>query len=109
MDTFVNIQCLPTMTLPSIFGGSLPKAGKQPIFLSFRASTVFIVAVCCVAAFTDIFLYSLVSHIPQHIDSHELIKNFQVVPVIPFALSSRAGVKQEEGDWLAGKVRNIAG
>lgn len=54
-------------------------ATKPPIFLTFRSSSTFILSTICIAVFTDIFLYSV------------------IVPVIPFALTIRAGVPPENG------------
>jgi hypothetical protein len=34
---------------------------KAPLLLAFRSSRGFIVTACCVAVFTDLFLYSIVS------------------------------------------------
>jgi MFS family permease len=56
------------------------KAGNSeaPLFLNIRSSNAFIITTISIAIFTDIFLYSL------------------VVPVLPFALTGRAGVKEED-------------
>ncbi|KUJ16200.1 MFS transporter-like protein [Mollisia scopiformis] len=51
---------------------------NAPSFLKLRSSNSFIVATIVIAVFTDIFLYSL------------------VVPVLPFALTVRAGVKEQD-------------
>jgi len=51
---------------------------KAPFLLNIRSSNTFITATITIAVFTDIFLYSL------------------VVPVLPFALTVRAGVKEED-------------
>jgi MFS family permease len=51
---------------------------QTPIFLNVRSSNVFIITTVSTAIFTDIFLYSL------------------VVPVLPFALTGRAGVKEDD-------------
>jgi MFS family permease len=51
---------------------------KAPPFLNLRSSNAFIITTISIAIFTDIFLYSL------------------VVPVLPFALTGRAGVKEED-------------
>ncbi|RDL38980.1 MFS transporter-like protein [Venustampulla echinocandica] len=50
----------------------------SPYLLSVRSSKTFILTTICVAVFTDIFLYGI------------------IVPVIPFALSARAGVPQSD-------------
>jgi hypothetical protein len=34
---------------------------KAPLLLAFRSSKGFIVTACCIAIFTDLFLYSIVS------------------------------------------------
>nr|POF05916.1 putative mfs-type transporter c18.02 [Quercus suber] len=47
---------------------------KPPVLLKFRSSTTFIVSTVAIAIFTDIFVYSV------------------IVPVLPFALTVRAGV-----------------
>ncbi|GAM90798.1 hypothetical protein ANO11243_088430 [Dothideomycetidae sp. 11243] len=51
---------------------------KAPAFLAFRSSKIFIVGSIAAAVFTDLFLYGL------------------VVPVLPFALSSKAHVHEHE-------------
>lgn len=50
---------------------------KPPHFLAFRSSSTFILATVCIAIFTDILLYGI------------------IVPVIPFALTSRVGVDED--------------
>ncbi|CZR63450.1 related to vesicular amine transporter [Phialocephala subalpina] len=60
-----------------IYGTRIGNA-DAPAILTFRSSNSFIVATIAIAVFTDIFLYSL------------------VVPVLPFALTIRAGVKEED-------------
>lgn len=50
---------------------------RPPRFLAFRSSSPFILATVCIAIFTDILLYGI------------------VVPVIPFALTSRVGVPED--------------
>ncbi|KAI0528258.1 MFS transporter-like protein [Xylaria bambusicola] len=52
--------------------------GKPPRFLAFRSSTFLIVATVNLAIFTDIFFYAL------------------IVPVLPFALSTQAGVAEDD-------------
>lgn len=49
---------------------------RPPRFLAFRSSNTFILSAVCIAIFTDIFLYGI------------------IVPVIPFALTSRVGVDE---------------
>jgi len=51
---------------------------NPPYFLAFRSSTAFIVGTVCLAVFSDILLYGL------------------IVPVIPYALTERAGVPEED-------------
>ena len=51
---------------------------SPPPLLRYRSSTPFILTTICIAVFTDIFLYGI------------------VVPVIPFALTRRAGVANED-------------
>ncbi|KAI9742196.1 MAG: hypothetical protein M1818_004096 [Claussenomyces sp. TS43310] len=53
-------------------------ATRPPRFLAQRSSNVFIITTVCLAVFTDIFLYSI------------------IVPVLPFALKRRAGVRADE-------------
>lgn len=50
---------------------------RPPHFLAFRSSSTFILATVCIAIFTDILLYAI------------------IVPVIPFALTSRVGVDED--------------
>ncbi|CAK7245931.1 MAG: hypothetical protein STHCBS139747_007536 [Sporothrix thermara] len=58
---------------------SAPIAPSPPPFLlQYRSSTFFIVGTICVAIFTDIFLYGL------------------IVPVMPYALTSRAGIAHDD-------------
>lgn len=55
-----------------------------PIFLEFRSSKAFIVSTVAAAVFTDIFLYGI------------------VVPVLPFALTSRAGIEADDVQtWIS--------
>jgi MFS family permease len=55
-----------------------------PYLLKFRSSKLFILSTICVAVFTDIFLYGI------------------VVPVLPFALSERAGVSESSvQSWIS--------
>ncbi|KAG9229558.1 hypothetical protein BJ875DRAFT_341633, partial [Amylocarpus encephaloides] len=49
-----------------------------PYLLEIRSSKVFIIFTVAVAVFTDIFLYGI------------------IVPVIPFALSERSGVAEDQ-------------
>jgi MFS family permease len=64
-----------------------------PCLLELRSSKLFIIFTITVAVFTDIFLYGIIVRTkPQLKDL--AIKNFQV-PVIPFALSNRAGVAED--------------
>lgn len=49
---------------------------KPPLLLAFRSSKTFIAATVCLATFTDILLYGI------------------IVPVMPYALSSRVGVPE---------------
>lgn len=57
---------------------------NPPIFLEFRSSKAFIVATVTAATFVDIFLYGI------------------VVPVLPFALTSRAGIDPGEVQtWIS--------
>ncbi|TVY75626.1 putative MFS-type transporter [Lachnellula suecica] len=60
-----------------IYGVRLENA-KAPLLLAFRSSNALIIATIAIAVFTDIFLYSL------------------VVPVLPFALTIRAGVEAKD-------------
>jgi len=49
-----------------------------PMFLKFRSSEIFILSTIVIAVFTDMFLYAM------------------VVPILPFALVDRAGVKEQD-------------
>ncbi|KAG4443199.1 hypothetical protein IFR05_001341 [Cadophora sp. M221] len=60
-----------------VYGTRVGSAGPPP-FLKIRSSKTFITCTVAIAVFTDIFLYSV------------------VVPVLPFALTVRAGVKEED-------------
>ncbi|KKY31468.1 putative mfs transporter [Diaporthe ampelina] len=50
---------------------------RPPHFLAFRSSSTFILVAVCIAIFTDILLYGI------------------IVPVIPFALTSRVGIDDD--------------
>ena len=57
---------------------------SPPYLLEFRSSKLFILSTICIAVFTDIFLYGI------------------IVPVLPFALSERAGVPESSVQhWIA--------
>ena len=57
---------------------------SPPILLSIRSSYWFILSTICIAVFTDVFLYGL------------------IVPVLPFALTERAGVPAEDVQhWIS--------
>ncbi|CAK7271657.1 hypothetical protein SEPCBS119000_004718 [Sporothrix epigloea] len=51
---------------------------QPPLLLRYRSSTFFIVSTVCLSIFTDIFLYGL------------------IIPVMPFALTARAGIPHDE-------------
>lgn len=71
-------------TLPKMFTWLNGTATSPPIFLSLRSSKWFIVLTISLATFTDIFLYGL------------------IVPVLPFALTSRAGIPESEVQtWIS--------
>ncbi|KAF4626870.1 hypothetical protein G7Y89_g11285 [Cudoniella acicularis] len=59
-------------------GHRVDAATSPPYLLHIRSSKAFILSTICVAVFTDIFLYGI------------------IVPVIPFALSARAGVAESD-------------
>jgi hypothetical protein len=57
-------------------GERVDSTSAPPYLLKVRSSKWFILSTICVAVFTDIFLYGI------------------IVPVLPFALSLRAGVPE---------------
>ncbi|CAK7202579.1 hypothetical protein SEUCBS139899_005303 [Sporothrix eucalyptigena] len=59
-------------------GSAADAPSSPPFLLKYRSSTLFIVGTICVAIFTDIFLYGL------------------IVPVMPYALTSRAGIPHDD-------------
>jgi MFS family permease len=59
-----------------ILGKRRSATSSPPYLLEIRSSKAFILTTICLAVFTDIFLYGI------------------IVPVIPYALLSRAGVPQ---------------
>lgn len=61
-----------------ISGKRTSKTSPPPFLLKTRSSNAFILSAICIAVFTDVFLYGI------------------IVPVIPFALSSRAGIPDNE-------------
>lgn len=56
--------------------------GKPPILLKARSSKFYIVTTVALSVFTDLFLYGV------------------IVPVVPFALYSRAGVAEAESTFF---------
>lgn len=66
------------LCLPAFVTGN---SDKEPAFLKFRCSKMFIVCTISLSVFTDIFLYAV------------------VVPVLPFALHDRAGVSQDQTQY----------
>jgi MFS family permease len=73
------------MQFPSFFSGQRRHANSPPPFLlHVRSSKLFILTAVCFAVFTDVFLYAI------------------IVPVVPFALSSRAGVAEKDiQSWVS--------
>lgn len=59
-------------------GERVDASAPPPYLLRIRSSKLFILTTICIAVFTDIFLYGI------------------IVPVIPFALSARAGVAESD-------------
>ncbi|KAI9643973.1 hypothetical protein NHQ30_007324 [Ciborinia camelliae] len=67
-----------------ISGRRVDPSSPPPYFLRLRSSKPFILSTVCVAVFTDIFLYGI------------------IVPVVPFSLSSRAGVPESSvQSWVS--------
>jgi MFS family permease len=65
-------------------GARVDASSPPPYLLKIRSSKTFILTTICIAVFTDIFLYGI------------------IVPVIPFALSSRAGVAESSvQSWVS--------
>ncbi|CAG9944588.1 unnamed protein product [Clonostachys rosea f. rosea IK726] len=63
---------------------SLLRSEKRPVFLELRSSAGLIVTTASFATFTDVFLYAV------------------IVPVLPFSLSSRAGVAEDQVQyWIS--------
>jgi MFS family permease len=71
--------------LKNFFNGErVDSTSPPPYLLHVRSSKYFILATICIAVFTDIFLYGI------------------IVPVLPFALSLRAGVPESSvQSWIA--------
>ncbi|KAH6683125.1 MFS transporter-like protein [Halenospora varia] len=74
------MSCMGRLTRLQEFlaGKRLHDTSPPPYLLHVRSSKFFILFTICLAVFTDIFLYGI------------------IVPVIPFALSSRAGVQESD-------------
>jgi len=62
-----------------------------PRFLKYRSSKSFIIATICIAVFSDIFLYGV------------------IVPVIPFALTSRTGTPESESQSYVSILLSVYG
>ncbi|KFZ11517.1 hypothetical protein V501_04726 [Pseudogymnoascus sp. VKM F-4519 (FW-2642)] len=59
-------------------------SSPPPHFLAFRSSKLFIILTLCAAVFSDMFLYGV------------------IVPVVPFALTARAGVPEGDAQhWVS--------
>ncbi len=61
-----------------ILGRRKNASSPPPHFLRFRSSKIFISSAICIAIFSDLFLYGV------------------IVPVVPFSISERAGVPENE-------------
>ncbi|KAF2721364.1 MFS general substrate transporter [Polychaeton citri CBS 116435] len=69
---------------PASPSSASPPSTKPPVLLPLRSSRTFIIITVATAVFTDIFAYGI------------------VVPVLPFALTSRAGVEPSEvQNWVS--------
>ncbi|KAF7947080.1 uncharacterized protein EAE97_004329 [Botrytis byssoidea] len=67
-----------------ISGRRVDPSSPPPHLLKFRSSKLFILTTICVAVFTDIFLYGI------------------IVPVVPFSLTTRAGVHESSvQSWIS--------
>ena len=65
-------------------GARVDPTSPPPYLLEIRSSKLFILSTICIAVFTDIFLYGI------------------IVPVLPFALSTRAGVPESSvQSWIS--------
>ncbi|OBT47260.1 hypothetical protein VE00_03418 [Pseudogymnoascus sp. WSF 3629] len=59
-------------------------SSPPPHFLALRSSKLFIILTLCAAVFSDMFLYGV------------------IVPVVPFALTARAGIPEEDAQhWVS--------
>lgn len=67
-----------------ISGRRVDRSTPPPYLLKLRSSNLFILSTICIAVFTDIFLYGI------------------IVPVVPFSLTSRAGVPESQvQSWVS--------
>ena len=66
-------------------------SGRPPTLLNYRTSTAFITATVAFAIFTDIFVYGI------------------IVPVIPFALTERAGIPESDVQYWTSILLAIYG
>jgi MFS family permease len=81
-------------SLKNFLSGERVDANSTPPYLlEFRSSKLFIIFTVGVAVFTDIFLYGIIVRTLDPLEVSGLTK--LQVPVIPFALSNRAGVAED--------------
>ena len=70
---------------------SPPRSSKPPLLLGLRSSKWFILAVATMALFSEMFLYAI------------------IVPVMPFAITTRAGVPPEDAQYWVSVLLAIYG
>ncbi|KAB8446242.1 hypothetical protein FH972_025224 [Carpinus fangiana] len=107
---FLNPPLYATMYNP--FASSSPESpGRRPWLLEIRSSKAFIVSAVCMAVFT--VRYRSVCSITELGTNMAFAKDLflygVIVPVVPFALQSRAGVKPEDTQYWVSVLVAIYG
>ncbi|TKA76737.1 hypothetical protein B0A49_02707 [Cryomyces minteri] len=77
--------------MPDLFAWWTQNSASPPLALGLRSSKAFILATISLAVFTDIFLYGV------------------IVPVIPFALTQRAAVRQQDVQYWVSVLLAVYG
>ncbi|KAJ5604719.1 hypothetical protein N7510_009873 [Penicillium lagena] len=79
---------------------AIPGRRQPPMLLGLRSSTPFIVATIWMSTFTDFLLYAMVNFETYPVTSDpDKPNDLQIVPVMPTALVTRAGVEYKDREY----------